>query len=156
MDGYGRLAGELTSLLRAMKELHTQVVEQSDLPCEVAGTFVLGRLAVLGPVRLTQLAHELGLDPSSVSRQVSSLERHGLVVKEKDPHDQRAQQLVLTDRGLAAVEQLREARARELARLMPDWSPDDLDDLTAALGRLNTDLAANRVTPGAARQERTA
>jgi DNA-binding MarR family transcriptional regulator len=152
VDAFGQLAGELTSLLRAMKELHTQVVERSDLPCEVAGTFVLGRLAVSGPVRLTQLAHELGLDPSSVSRQVSSLERNGLVAKERDPRDLRAQQLALTDRGLAAVTSLREARAQALSLLMPGWSDDDLAALTAALGRLNTDLAANRETPGA-RQE---
>jgi DNA-binding MarR family transcriptional regulator len=155
MDAVGQLAGELTSLMRAMKELHSQVVEQSDLPCELAGTFVLGRLAVLGPVRLTQLAQELGLDPSSVSRQVSSLERHGLVAKEKDPRDQRAQQLALTERGLAAVESLRSARAQALVRLLPDWSDADLDTLNAALGRLNTDLAANRAYPGA-RQEQTA
>jgi DNA-binding MarR family transcriptional regulator len=153
MDEYGRLAMELTSLLRGMKELHTRVVEDSDLPCEVAGTFVLGRLAVLGPVRLTQLAHELGLDPSSVSRQVSSLERHGLVAKEKDPGDLRAQQLVLTSAGEAAVASLREARARELQRLLPGWDAAELDDLTARLGRLNTDIAARRETPAVARQE---
>lgn len=153
MDEYGRLAMELTTLLKGMKELHARVVEDSDLPCELAGTFVLGRLAVLGPVRLTQLAHELALDPSSVSRQVSSLERHGLVVKEKDPGDLRAQQLVLTPAGEAAVAALREARARELQRLLPDWAPAELDDLTAQLSRLNTDIAARRETPEAARQE---
>ncbi len=147
MDPYAQLAGELTSLLRAMKELHAQVVDESDLPCELAGTFVLGRLAVLGPVRLTQLAIELGLDPSSVSRQVSSLERHGLVAKEKDSHDQRAQQLVLTERGAAAVESLRRARAQALERLLPEWTPSDLEHLTASLGRLNADLAAGRATP---------
>lgn len=144
---------ELTTLLRGMKELHTRVVEASDLPCELAGTFVLGRLAVLGPVRLTQLAQELGLDPSSVSRQVSSLERHGLVAKEKDAGDLRAQQLVLTPAGEAAVAALRAARARELARLLPDWAPAELDGLTALLGRLNTDIATHRDTPVVARQE---
>jgi len=153
VDEHGRLAMELTSLLRGMKELHTRVVEQSDLPCEVAGTFVLGRLAVLGPVRLTQLARELGLDPSSVSRHVSSLQRHGLVAKEQDPGDLRAHQLVLTPAGEAAVASLREARARELARLLPDWTPAELDDLTTQLGRLNTDIAARRDTPATARQE---
>jgi DNA-binding MarR family transcriptional regulator len=144
VDAFGRLAGELTSMMRALKELHTRVVEESDHPFEVAGSFVLGRLDVLGPVRLTQLAQELGLDPSSVSRQVSALERNGLVAKEKDPTDLRAQRLLLTDRGRAAVQALREARSRELARLLPGWTAADLDALTAALGRLNTDLATQR------------
>jgi DNA-binding MarR family transcriptional regulator len=144
MDAFGRLAGELTSMMRALKELHTRVVEESDHPFEVAGSFVLGRLDVLGPVRLTQLAQELGLDPSSVSRQVSALERNGLVAKEKDPTDLRAQRLLLTDRGRAAVQAHREARSRELARLLPGWTAADLDALTAALGRLNTDLVTQR------------
>ena len=144
MDAFGRLAGELTSMMRALKELHTRVVEDSDHPFEVAGSFVLGRLDVLGPVRLTQLAQELGLDPSSVSRQVSALERSGLVAKEKDATDQRAQRLLLTDSGRAAVRALRDARSRELARLLPGWTAADLDALTTALGRLNNDLAAQR------------
>lgn len=149
MDAYGRLAGELTVLLRGMKDLYARVVDQSDVPCELSGSFVLGRLEMLGPVRLTQLAQELGLDPSSVSRQVSALERAGLVVKERDAHDQRAQQLVLTDRGAGVVQTLREARSRELARLLPDWAPAELDDLTATLGRLNAGLATSRQHPGA-------
>jgi DNA-binding MarR family transcriptional regulator len=152
VQGYERLAGELTLLLRAMKELHSQVVEESDLPCELAGTYVLGRLATLGPVRLTRLAHELGLDPSSVSRHVSSLERHGLVAREKDSSDLRAQQLVLTADGERAVATLKEARARALQQRLPGWSASELDDLTTGLSRLNTDLAAQR-DPRAAQQE---
>lgn len=144
VDHYSRLAVELTSLLRAMKDLHTRALDQSDLPCEVAGAMVLARLEALGPVRLTGLAQALGLDPSSVSRQVSALERFGLVLREKDPTDQRAQQLVLTERGTTAVATLQEARARALARLTPGWSSADIDDLTDRLARFNTDLAAHR------------
>jgi DNA-binding MarR family transcriptional regulator len=156
MDTYGRLAQELTLLLRVMKGLHARVVEESDLPFEVAGSFVLGRLAVLGPVRLTQLAQELGLDPSSVSRQVSSLERHGLVTKEKDESDLRAQRLVLTEQGHAAVVALREGRARELERLLPGWSERELDDLTTALSRLHHDLAHHDLAARRDRQEQPA
>jgi DNA-binding MarR family transcriptional regulator len=144
MDRYQRLAGELTLLLRAMKQLHAEVVEDADLPCELAGTYVLGRLAALGPVRLTRLAQELGLDPSSVSRHVSSLERSGLVARERDPHDLRAQQLVLTDSGQRAVADLHAARARAVRDRLPDWSARDIDQLTTGLARLNTQLAARR------------
>jgi DNA-binding MarR family transcriptional regulator len=144
MDRYQRLAGELTLLLRAMKEVHAEAVEDADLPCELAGTYVLGRLAALGPVRLTRLAQELGLDPSSVSRHVSSLERHGLVAREKDPSDLRAQQLVLTPSGQQAVADLHAARSRAVRDRLPDWAPQEIDDLTSGLARLNTQLAARR------------
>lgn len=144
MDRYQRLATELTLLLRAMKELHAEVVEEADLPCELAGTYVLGRLHALGPVRLTRLAQELGLDPSSVSRHVSSLERHGLVARERDPDDLRAQQLVLTDSGQRAVADLHAARSRAVRDRLPDWTAHDIDQLSSGLARLNTQLAARR------------
>lgn len=152
MDRYQQLASELTLLLRAMKELHSEAVDQADLPVELAGTYVLGRLSALGPVRLTRLAQELGLDPSAVSRHVSSLERHGLVAREKDETDLRAQQLVLTPQGEQAVADLKAARARALKERIPGWTAADLDQLTARLARLNTDLEAQR-TSARPRQE---
>ena len=152
MDRYARLAGELTLLLRAMKGLHLHAIEQTQLPCEMAGAVALVRLEVLGPVRLTELAGALGLDPSSVSRQVAALERAGLVAREKDPTDQRAVRLALTERGTQAVAALQAARAEALAALTPGWTPTEIDDLTDRLARLHTDITAHRHEP-AARQE---
>ena len=147
-----RLAGELTSLLRSMKELHGQVVAEAPVRCEVAGAVVLSRLDILGPVRLTVLAHELGLDPSSVSRSVAALEREGLVRKDPDPSDQRAQQLVLTPAGKDAVGCLRAAFARRLADRTPGFHVSEVEDLADRLGRLNADLATHRAPVGARRE----
>jgi DNA-binding MarR family transcriptional regulator len=152
VDAYARLAGELTLLLRAMKDLHVQALEQTRMPCELAGAVVLARLEALGPVRLTELAQALGLDPSSVSRQVTALERAGLVAREKDPTDQRALHLVLTDAGAAAVHALVLARAEALAALTPGWTTSEIDDLTDRVARLHTDITAHRAQPDA-RQE---
>ena len=152
MDGYARLAGELTLLLRVMKDLHAYALEQTHLPCELAGAVVLARLEALGPVRLTELAAALGLDPSSVSRQVTALEKEGLVAREKDPTDQRALHLVLTERGTSAVGALRQVRAEALATLTPDWTSTEIDDLTDRVARLRTDITAHRALLGT-RQE---
>ena len=152
MDAYARLAGELTLLLRAMKDLHVRALEQTRMPCEMAGAVVLARLEALGPVRLTELAHALGLDPSSVSRQVTALERAGLVAREKDPTDQRALHLVLTEAGAAAVHALVLARAEALATRTPGWTTSEIDDLTDRVARLHTDITAHRAHPDA-RQE---
>ncbi len=140
MDSRARLWGELSTLLRSMKELSADAIEASDVLIEVAGAHVLSRLSALGPVRLTELACALGLDPSSVSRQVSSLERSGWVRREDDPDDRRATRLVLTATGHDVVDQLTAARAHSLAQVTPDWTDADLHDLTARLARLNQDL----------------
>lgn len=144
MESYASLGSELGSLIRVMKDLHAHVIQQAALPCEIAGAVVLSRLSQLGPVRLTDLAQNLMLDPSSVSRQVSALERVGLVTKEKDPVDLRAQRLVLTENGQQAVEAVRVSFAETLARLTPGWTDKDIEDLVDRMARLNTDLTANR------------
>jgi DNA-binding MarR family transcriptional regulator len=144
MESHAQLWGEFAALLRGMKEINAHSIEITGARCEQAGAAVLGRLDLLGPVRLTDLAHALGLDPSSVSRQVTALERLGWVAREKDPSDLRAQRLHLTERGTGVVSDLRQARAEALAQLTPHWTTAELDDLTDRLARLNHDLEAHR------------
>ena len=144
MESHARLWGEFAALLRGLKDLNAHALEAAGVSCELAGAAVLGRLELLGPVRLTELAAALGLDPSSVSRQVSALERSGWVAREKDPVDQRAQRLHLTVKGCDVVAVLGQARVDALARLTPDWTSQEVDALADQLARLNTDLEAHR------------
>jgi DNA-binding MarR family transcriptional regulator len=148
-SSHAHLWAEFASLLRGLKELNGHVMGRAGVPCEASGAAVLVRLELLGPVRLTGLAQDLGLDPSSVSRQVSALERSGWVARGDDPDDRRAQQLRLTPEGLEAVHRLRAERAAVLARLTPDWSEADLAELISLLARLNHDITANRDLLGA-------
>ena len=143
MDSHARLWGEISSLVRGLKDLNAAAIDATGLRLEPAGVHVLGRLALLGPVRLTELAAALGLDPSSVSRQVSAAEKGGYVRREPDPSDGRATQLVLTPKGASAAASVQEKRAQALKVLTPDWSDSDSEELAALLARLNNDLAAN-------------
>lgn len=149
MDDHALLWSEISSLVRGLKDLNNSAIAASGLRLEVAGVHVLGRLAVLGPVRLTELASALGLDPSSVSRQVSAVERAGYVRREPDPSDGRATRLVLTEKGHAAATAVQEKRAQALKVLTPGWSSKDLKELAARLARLNHDLTEHADLLGA-------
>jgi DNA-binding MarR family transcriptional regulator len=105
---------------------------------------VLSRLEDLGPVRLSTLAQVLCLDISTVSRQVPVLERQGWVARERDPEDQRAQLLDLTEAGREVLTEVRRSRVEVLSRLLPDWTEEQLDAFAAQLHRFNTDVTANR------------
>ena len=59
-----------------------------------------------------------------------------------DESDGRATRLVVTDAGLAALEQLGRDRAAVLERVTADWDDDDLATFTDLLGRFLDDLAA--------------
>lgn len=150
MDSYGTLWGEFVTLLRGMKDLSAHAIAGSGVRIELAGAHLLSRIAELEPVRLTDLATGVGLDPSSVSRQVTALERSGWVAREEDPTDRRASRLTVTSAGREVVAALALARTRALARLTPHWSDAELDALAATLARFNHDLATHRAHLAAA------
>lgn len=65
-------------------------------------------------LRMQELAAQLGLNQSSVSRMVERLERGGLTVRDLCPDDKRGVYTVLTERGRARLEGARPDYARAL------------------------------------------
>ncbi len=91
-------------------------------------------------LRVSELADAVHADISTVSRQVSTLVEHGLVSREPDPDDGRAQVLAVTADGTALLTAIREGRDQWLQSLLADWSDDDVRTLTTHLARLAADL----------------
>ncbi len=70
-------------------------------PVSLSQAFALHELDTDTPLSQRDLAERLRLEKSSVSRLAAELERRGLLVRERDPHDQRLYRLRLTDEGRA-------------------------------------------------------
>lgn len=139
----GRIEAALTRLLRGghIQRLHDQLAG-GEPRIDRAAYRVLGHIADAGPLRLSELAGHLGVDVSTVSRQVSDLERRALVARRADPLDRRAALLTLTDEGRATLDELRRLRRQVLADLLAGWPPGDRDQLSRLLQRLVDDIAA--------------
>lgn len=134
----------VVTIVREVTLPHVQerVAEQAGVAVERAGYGVLRGVAEHGPVRLTDLARQLGVDPSTASRHVKALERQGLVVRDGDPGDGRVARLALTAGGAAALERLRVVRHRLFAEILVDWPAEDRAALAPLLARLARDLVA--------------
>ncbi len=117
----------LASVIRYgnLPRVRERLARQAGVRVEGAGYGLLSRLGDDGPRRLTDLAGVLGVDLSTLSRQVKQLEAQGLVERALDPNDGRASVLRLTNRGRRAVDKLRSARLVALQELLVDWSVDD-------------------------------
>ncbi|WP_129285042.1 MarR family winged helix-turn-helix transcriptional regulator [Streptomyces sp. GZWMJZ-114] len=87
--------------------------------------------------RATDLAAHYLLDKSTISRQVSVLERAGLVARSADPVDARVHVLHLTDHGVEMLAQVNEARRRAFRQRLADWGEADLDRFAGYLLRYN-------------------
>ena len=89
------------------------------------------------PLRMTELADQLGIVPRSVTTVIDALEEAGLVHREIDPRNRRAILLRLTGQGALVRDQLREARRRAAEDLFAPLGEADrkaLADLFARLG----------------------
>ncbi|MEU3901128.1 MarR family winged helix-turn-helix transcriptional regulator [Streptomyces sp. NPDC045251] len=98
---------------------------------------LLGHLEERDGCRATDLAAHYALDKSTVSRQVSTLERAGLVERRVDPDDHRVQVLHLTDAGRRILAQVTESRRASVRERLVDWSEEDLARFSAYLERYN-------------------
>jgi DNA-binding MarR family transcriptional regulator len=70
-------------------------------PVSLSQAFALHALDSDTPLSQRDLAERLRLEKSSVSRLAAELERKGLLIRERDPDDQRHYRLRLTDHGRA-------------------------------------------------------
>jgi DNA-binding MarR family transcriptional regulator len=74
-----------------------------------------------GPLRLSELARREAVTAPTMSRVLAALDEQGLVIRTPDPMDARGVRIVLSDRGAAALNDVRSHRtalvARRLARL---------------------------------------
>jgi DNA-binding MarR family transcriptional regulator len=103
------------------------------LPTAVA---TLASVYRLGPVRLTDIAADIDLEPSRVSKEVNRLVDAGLVDQVTDPTDRRASLLTITDDGADAWKRYRAAVDEQLSRLVSEWTDRDLHQLAKLLTRL--------------------
>jgi DNA-binding MarR family transcriptional regulator len=103
---------------------------------------VLMTLSKCGPVRSSDLAKELFLDQSTVSRHVAHLEASGLVEKVADASDRRATQLHLTELGRKHVQDYWQQRIEAMREGFGDWDPEDLRTLSRLMVRYVEDFSA--------------
>lgn len=98
---------------------------------------LLGRLEERDGRRATDLAAHYALDKSTVSRQVTALERAELIERRVDPEDQRVQVLHLTGHGRHVLAQVTERRRAAFRERLADWPEEDLVRFAAYLERYN-------------------
>ena len=60
-------------------------------------------------IPMSQLAHKLGLDTSTLTRNIQKLEKMGLIKRNQDSYDKRIQKAILTEKGALKVELLEES-----------------------------------------------
>jgi DNA-binding MarR family transcriptional regulator len=139
-----RLAEEIGRLSRTSHVMRHQIASRTPEGVEWSAYLLLIHLVKGGPMRSSDLAAVACVDPSTISRQVGQLVRHGLVERQADPVDGRASLLVATSTGEAVYASVRRVREQAFGRLVEDWPAADVRRLAALLHQLNESFAAHR------------
>lgn len=87
--------------------------------------------------RSGDLAIDLGMDASTMSRRICSLEERGLIERDADPADGRASIVRLTESGVAAADAEAAGRVREISEALTAWDAADVSELTRLVRQLN-------------------
>lgn len=106
-----------------------------------AAYLLLSRLDQEGPTGVKALAAGMGIDSSTVTRQVAPLVESGLVKRTADPDDGRAVVLRLSPRGSDRLEEVRSSRRRLIHLLTETWTEEEREVFCALLSRFNSAMA---------------
>jgi DNA-binding MarR family transcriptional regulator len=136
-EAFVSLEREIGLLLRRSRAISARLAAELHPDLDGAAYGLLALLQDAGPLRASDLVVRLGLDKSTVSRQVSSLVALRLVDRAADPDDGRAQVLTPSAEGSARLARIREARRVRWEEDLSDWPEEDVARLADLLGRLN-------------------
>ena len=103
---------------------------------------LLVRLGARGPMSVAALADQAGRDHTTISRQLTKLERLGLIARPGGGGDRRVRSAGLTGAGEAVVAAITGARQRLLSGAFADWSVADVASIAALSRRFVESLAS--------------
>jgi len=104
----------------------------------IAVLFVLARM---GECRPSELAIEMCVSQSSLSRQIAELVERGLVDRHPDPDDRRAHRVTCSAAGIEILALVGKRRTERLSAELADWDEEEITGAIATLERLTASLS---------------
>lgn len=132
---------DFSLLAHALREAHhlstRQLLRGNWEPAELAVLFLVFKNEAPRP---SDLAAEMRLDLSTISRHIRALEMNGYLTKVKDEHDGRSFRLRLTPGGRDAIAAAMGRRAEHYRRATARWPAKDFQKLVQLLTRFVEEL----------------
>ena len=107
----------------------------------MAQSHLLFEVRRAGNPSMQRVAEELGMDVTTFSRQVKSLEKKGLITRRVSPDDRRVSLLGLTDAGSQVLEKIDRYMAGRLEQVFAGMSDFERETVVRSLGLLNDAVA---------------
>lgn len=116
-------------VVRASRQakLHGFIRKMSGVDIDIPESVVLAltRIGDFQPIRLSDLAVQMDVGRTTLSRQLAELETLGCIERAPDPADGRAAFVTLTPTGVEVLRAIWGAWATTLAEVTADWTEDE-------------------------------
>lgn len=129
--GMNRIARVINS-----RRLSRTLEDRSGIRLSQLTVATLAAIRRRGAARLTDVARDVGYEPSRVSKEIQRLVAAELVEQERAESDKRSYVLTVTKAGDEAYVRYRRAADRLVADALAEWSDDDVRELTRLMTRL--------------------
>jgi DNA-binding MarR family transcriptional regulator len=136
-DDLRRVETQLGALLRRTRAFIAESATAVHPELGPTGYSILARVLDGGPTRATELVEAFDTDKATISRQTAHLEAIGLVSREPDPTDGRAQLITVTADGRRRVEAARKRSRPRLRGGLQEWDVADVRELGRLLEKFN-------------------
>lgn len=125
----------------AIRRFYQWLAEAAGATLERSAYLALKQLATDGPTRITDLAVQHGVEPSTMSRHTRQLENAGLVLKRPHPEDGRVALAEATPAGRRVVRKVETERRHIFSSVLSSWDPRDADRFVDLMERFNSALS---------------
>jgi DNA-binding MarR family transcriptional regulator len=140
-DLFANLSAAYSTLTR---DLSATLVEKHGLTINDYACLLLLSRADESGMRRIDLANELRLSPSGITRLLDRLEDQGLVGKGECKEDARVSYAILTDAGLSKLKEAAPGHIEDIERQLADvLNEDEMRTLTDLLGRIGSGRGEN-------------
>lgn len=143
---YDRLQHQVALFARRAEQTRLGGVGKARNSMDRAAYLLLNRLDREGEMGVKALAEGMGIDSSTVTRQVAPLVESGLVERTSHPEDGRAVVLALSTRGRKRLEEVRQSRRELMSMVTEDWSEQEREMFCDLLTRFNLALSDYQAT----------
>ncbi|MDY0913949.1 MarR family winged helix-turn-helix transcriptional regulator [Rathayibacter festucae] len=140
--------GELSTLFNRVRDALRSAAERLHPDLGTAGYRTLAALERRGPMHAGALAELLETDKSSISRQISTLDRLGLLQRSPDPDDGRATILSVPPETAERMRAIRSSRQALMHEELRRWDAGDVELFAVLLRRITAlDMRAATTEP---------
>ena len=134
------IAVELNLTGCKLKQYLAAKLRKNDVPLTPEQFMLIDLLWNQGEMTQQQLADQLQKDKNSVTKLVDAIEKKGFVIRKQNPHDRRANTLVLTEKANELKPGAKQKGISILDQILEGISEDELRRFLSTLRKLNANM----------------